>query len=76
MSDVQFKEILDDYFENNEGTKDNFKDVIAGFNFTLDVPKSRLYIKLHKNCTELRREEIANGVRAFFRDELTILLDR
>lgn len=75
VSEVQFREILEDYFDAHEGTRENFEAVIDSYNFTLDVPKYKLFVKLSPNCTSDRREEIANGIRAYFRGETTILLD-
>lgn len=42
---------------------------------TNDVPKYKLFIKLNETISDDRREQIADGVRSFFRDERTILLD-
>jgi len=39
------------------------------------VPKYKLFIKLSANVTDDRRQQIADGVRSYFRDEMTILLD-
>ena len=76
ISESQYKEILEDYFETHEGTRENFQGIINTYNFTDDVPKYKLFIKLNPNITDDRREQIANGIRSYFRDDLTILLDK
>jgi len=75
VSESQYRELLEDYFDSHEGTRENFEKLISSYNFTDNVPKYKMYVRLSPNCTRDRREEIANGIRSFFRDELTILLD-
>jgi hypothetical protein len=75
VSESQYREILEDYFDTHEGTRENFQELIATYNFTEDVPKYKLFVNISPNCTRDRREQIANGIRSFFRDEMTILLD-
>jgi hypothetical protein len=49
--------------------------MIHTYNFTNDVPKYKLFVKLNKTCSDERREQLADGIRSFFRDERTLLLD-
>ena len=49
--------------------------MIANYNFTNDIPKYKMFVKLSSNVTDDRREFIADGIRSYFRDDRTILLD-
>jgi len=75
ISEVQYRELLEDFFETHPGSRENFQDIIQGYNFTNDIPKYKLFVKLSPDITQSRREQIADGIRANFRDERTILLD-
>jgi len=67
--------MLEDYFDANEGSREIFQDVISTYNFTNDVPKYKLFVKLDDNVSLDRRQQIADGIRSYFRNERTILLD-
>lgn len=45
-------------------------------NFGDGVPKDYLFVKLDPQISDFRREFIANGVRSYFKDDLTILIDK
>lgn len=75
VSEAQYREILEDYFDTHDGTRENFEALIDSYTFTENVPKYKLFVRLSPDCTRDRREQIANGIRSFFRDERTILLD-
>jgi hypothetical protein len=49
--------------------------MIKNYNFTDDLPKEFLIINLDPSLTAERRSFITNGIRSFFKDDLTILLD-
>ena len=49
--------------------------MISSYNFTDDIPKVKIFVKLGANITEDRKDFVANGIRSFFRDDATILLD-
>jgi hypothetical protein len=49
--------------------------ILNSYNFTNDIPKSDLYIKMDPDATQDRRDYIANGVRAFFRNDSLFILD-
>lgn len=53
----------------------NYQDLQKEYNFTNGVPKYRMYVKLKDDVPQARRDFIANGIRSFFRDDGTILLD-
>lgn len=50
--------------------------MIKSYNFTDGIPKETIFIKLDPNIDDKRRNFIANGIRAFFKDDITILLDK
>lgn len=39
------------------------------------MPKYKLFVKLDNTISEERRDYIANGIRSYFKDDQTILLD-
>jgi DeoR/GlpR family transcriptional regulator of sugar metabolism len=49
--------------------------MISSYTFTKDIPKSKIFVKLAKDIAQDRKDYIANGIRSFFRDDATILLD-
>lgn len=49
--------------------------MIDGWEFSDNVPKLKIYVKLDDTISDDRRDFIANGIRSFFRDDRTILLD-
>lgn len=49
--------------------------MIRSYNFSNDVPKYKMFVKLNDSISDDRREQIADGIRSFFRDERTLLLD-
>jgi len=44
-------------------------------NLTYGLPKTKLFVKLSEDITDDRKNYIANGIRGFFRDDTTLLLD-
>ena len=75
ISEIQMRAILEDYFNTYSGTREKFEEITEGYNFTEMIPKYKLFIKLNPNITDIRREEIANGVRSYFKDSFTVLID-
>jgi hypothetical protein len=55
--------------------RDNFKELIKSYNFTYDVPKEFLYLRLAPDTPQYRREYIANGIRAYLRDDISFVVD-
>jgi hypothetical protein len=49
--------------------------IMDSYNFTNDVPKTDLYIRLDPEASQDRRDYVANGVRAFFRTDQLFILD-
>lgn len=69
------KELLHDFFGMYLRAEDNYKNMIATYNFTNDIPKYKMFVKLNDSISDDRREFIADGIRSYFRDDRTILLD-
>jgi len=55
--------------------KKNFKKLISTYNFTDEIPKDYLFVRLKKDLPQYRREYISNGLRAFLRDDLSFVFD-
>ena len=43
---------------------------------TNDIPKYRMFVKLSPDISDERREFLANGIRSYFRNDITVLLDK
>lgn len=56
-------------------TRPKYNDLMSQFNFTSGVPKYKIFVKLNDSISEERRDFIANGIRSYFKDEQTVLLD-
>jgi ABC-type antimicrobial peptide transport system permease subunit len=57
--------------------KKNYEDLIKPYgNFTDGLPKDYLFINLNKSISKDERGVVTNGIRAFFKDDLTLLLDK
>lgn len=55
--------------------KKNFLKLIESYNFTDDIPKEFLFVRLKPDLPQYRREYISNGLRAFLRDDLSFVFD-
>jgi ABC-type antimicrobial peptide transport system permease subunit len=82
VSDIGYKQMLNDVFEldkywkGEEATMEaNFKKLISSYNFTDDIPKEFLFVRLKPGLPKYRREFISNGLRAFLRDDLSFVFD-
>mmetsp|Transcript_39600 Transcript_39600/g.38148 ORF Transcript_39600/g.38148 Transcript_39600/m.38148 type:complete len:217 (+) Transcript_39600:970-1620(+) len=75
ISQKQYADILAGLMANNTEMQTNFENLIAGYNFTDDVPKRSLYINLNSNITQSRRNYIDNGLKAYFNSQTTVLVD-
>lgn len=49
--------------------------MINTYNFTNDIPKYKVFVKLNQTISDERRAQLADGIRSYFRDERTLLLD-
>ena len=67
--------MLDDFFRAFRGSEERYKEMIKSYNFTEDIPKTSMGVKLNPNCTSERRRQIAEGVKSYFRDATTLLVD-
>lgn len=43
---------------------------------THDVPKYKMFVKLDPTITQDRRDFVANGIRASFKNDMTVLVDK
>ena len=56
--------------------RSKYEDLIRPYgNFSDGLPKEYLFINLNKSLTDDERGIITNGVRAYFKDDLTLLFD-
>lgn len=76
MTTDQYKQVLDDYLSTNKAAQENYDQLKQGYNFTDGIPKFRLFVKLAPGVSEERRDFIANGIRAYFHGDTTLLLDK
>lgn len=72
---IQFKDLINEFLNLYPGEV-NYREMIGSYNFTDDIPKHRLFVKLNQDISVMRREQITNGIRSFFRDDTTILIDK
>ena len=76
MTKNQYKQLLDDFIERNPSALGPYEEMIKGYNLTYDIPKFRLFVKLAPNITDERRDYVANGIRSYFKDDWSVLLDK
>jgi len=67
--------MLNDVFSDDYLMEINFKDAIKSYNFTNNIPKDFLFVKLKPDLPNYRRQYITNGVRSFLRDDLSFAFD-
>lgn len=75
ISDVQYAEILQQVLQTNSYMRGKYDELIAEKNYTNGVPKIYLLVKLKEGIDDQRRKYLSNGIRSFFTDELTFLVD-
>jgi ABC-type antimicrobial peptide transport system permease subunit len=72
----QYKMLMKDFIKRKGKTaQDKYDALNKQYNFTSGVPYFRLYVNLAKNTTQDRRDFISNGIRSFFKDDFTVMLD-
>jgi len=59
----------------NPETRQKYNDILSQYNFTYGVPKYKVFVKLDNSISVERRDYIANGIRSYFKDDQTVLLD-
>lgn len=67
--------MLDDFLDLDDKYRAKYEEITAGLNFTHGIPKWKVLVKLSPNITQARSDFIANGIRSFFKDDQTILID-
>lgn len=75
ITEYQYAAILKEYVHLHPRTLLRYTRLLETYEFKNDVPKQWLYVKFHDNCTSLRKDNIANGIRSYFRDDFTIMLE-
>ena len=75
VSEVHYKQILDRYLETNPDAKIRFEAMMKPYNCSNNIPKYKILVKLNQSISKSRREYVANGIRAYYRDDLTKLVD-
>lgn len=68
--------MLDDFMNKTDGMRDRYDELYGQYNFTDGLPKEFIVVNLNESLSADRRAFITNGIRAFFKDDLTLLLDR
>lgn len=76
ISEPQYRAILEDIFDKMPEAREKYNKLVKDYNFSYGVPKYKLYVKLAPDTTWERREYISNGIRNYFRDDVTVLLDK
>ena len=49
--------------------------MMKSYNCSNNIPKYKILVKLDPSISKSRREYVANGIRAYYRDDLTKLVD-
>jgi hypothetical protein len=76
VSEDQYAQILQDYFQTNPIAKEGLDTLVKGYNLTNNIPKYKMFVKLDPSISDDRRDFIANGIRATFKSDATVLLDK
>lgn len=56
-------------------SRERYNDLMKQYQFSNGVPKYKVFVKLNDSISADRRDFIANGIRSYFKDDQTILLD-
>lgn len=67
--------MIDRFWAQYPSSKKRFDELYSDYDFIDGVPKSKLFVKLDPNVTAEKRLFIANGMRALFRDQVTLFMD-
>lgn len=51
----QYKLLLENFFTMEDDTEDKYKELIKDKNYTLDIPKQTLYVKMNSSISSNRR---------------------
>ena len=75
MSMTQFKQFIEDTYSANSEAEDRVTSKTAGYTFYDGIPKQTLFVKLNPDISEDRRAFITNGIRNYFQDQTSYLLE-
>jgi hypothetical protein len=76
VSDKQYANLINNTIGNDQRLREMYDKLVEGYNFTNGIPKQLMFVKLDPNIDEHRRNFIANGIRSYFKDDITVLLDK
>ena len=76
VSELDYVQLLEDFFAVYPESREKYKEMIGTYNMTHDIPKYRMFVKLSPDISDERREFLANGIRSYFRNDITVLLDK
>lgn len=66
---------MDDFFKTVPKALERHQTSTVDYTFSNGVPKYKLYVRLADDIDPDRRLYIADGMRGFFKSDLTILVD-
>jgi len=66
---------MKDFMKANPDSEKKYNEVIKTYEFSNGIPKYKMFVKMNNSISVERRDFIANGIRSFFKDDQTILLD-
>lgn len=75
MSMDQFEVFLQDLYNTNVDYEQRVQNKTAGYTFVDNIPKGILFVKLNPDISDSKRIFISNGIRNFFRDQTTVMLE-
>lgn len=75
INEQQYLVLIEDFLNSNELRRESYQTLIKTYDFTNDLPKSKVFVKLSEDITDERRDFLANGIRSFFRNDAVILID-
>jgi ABC-type antimicrobial peptide transport system permease subunit len=77
VSHSDYKRVLENLMadQTDDIMANNFRETTKGYNFTDNIPKEFLFVRLKPGLPLYRREFISNGIRAYLRDDLSFVFD-
>lgn len=76
IAEDQYFDIISSIMNGNAEMKYNYEQLLSDYNFTNKIPKELLFVTLSPDITPERRNYIANGIRSYFKDDLTALVEK
>ena len=76
INENQYMKLLQVARDSSEAINERYEQIQADYQFVNGVPKDRLYVRLVSGISAPNREEVGNGIRSYFKDDITFMLDR